>query len=190
MAKKYRVTLSAAERDELTALISRGKAAARQRAHARVLLPVDESEAGAMGTDEPVAQALNLSRRTVERVRERFVEQGLAAALWPQPSTRRYQRAFDGADEARLIALACSQPPEGKQRWTLRLLAAQAVELQIVETVSYETVRQALKKTNSGRIGERGGAFHPSHRPSLSTTGKMCWKFISSRRTRIAPSSV
>jgi transposase len=152
MAKKYRVTLNAAERDELAALISKGKAAARKLAHARVLRQVDESEAGAMSTDEQVAQALNLSRRTVERVRERFVEQGLSAALLPQASTRRYERAFDGAQEARLIALACSAPPEGTSRWTLRLLAEQAVELKIVDTVSHETVRQALKKTNSGRI--------------------------------------
>jgi transposase len=152
MAKKYRVTLSAAERDELTALIRKGKAAARKLAHARVLLQVDESAAEAKGTDEQVAQALNLSRRTVERVRERFVEQGFSAALLPRPSTRRYARALDGADEARLIALACSQPPEGKARWTLRLLAEQAVELKIVESVSHETVRQTLKKTNSGRI--------------------------------------
>jgi transposase len=152
MAKKYRVTLSAAERDELSALISKGKAAARKLAHARLLLQVDESEAGAMSTDEQVAQALNLSRRTVERVRERFVEQGLSAALLPQASTRRYERAFDGAQEARLIALACSAPPEGTSRWTLRLLAEQAVERKIVDTVSHESGRQALKKTNSGRI--------------------------------------
>jgi transposase len=152
MAKKYRVTLSAAERDELTALIRKGKADARKLAHARVLLQVDESESGPGGTDEQTACALNLSTRTVERVRERFVEQGLAAALLPQPSTRRYERAFDGAQEAQLIALACSEPPEGKSRWTLRLLAEQAVEMKIVDTVSYESVRQALKKTNSSRI--------------------------------------
>src|SRR3954452_24102908 len=151
MAKKYRGTLSTAERDELTALIRKGKAAARKLAHARVLLQVDESGSGS-GTDEQTARALNLSTRTVERVRERFVEQGLTAALSPQPSTRRYERAFDGAQEAQLIALACSEPPEGKSRWTLRLLAEQAVELKIVDTVSYESVRQALKKTNSSRI--------------------------------------
>jgi transposase len=149
MAKKYRVTLSAAERDELTALLSKGKAAARKWAHARILRQVDESAAGAVSTDEQGAQALNLSRRTVERVRERFVEQGLEAALRPKSSTRRYERAFDGAQEARLIALAGSTAPEGKSRWTLRLLAEQAVELKIVDTVSHETVRQALKKTNS-----------------------------------------
>ena len=152
MTKKYRVTLSGEERDELTSLIRKGKADARKLAHARVLLQVDESESGSGGSDEQIAQALNLSTRTVERVRERFVEQGLAAALLPKPSTRRYERAFDGAQEARLIALACSAPPEGKSRWTLRLLAEQAVELKIVSTVSHESVRQALKKTNSGRI--------------------------------------
>jgi transposase len=152
MSKKYRVSLSAAERDELTALIRKGKADARKLAHARVLLQVDESACGLSATDEQTAQALNLHTRTVERVRERFVEQGLAAALWPKPSTRRYERAFDGAQEARLIALACSAPPEGKARWTLRLLAEQAVELKIVAAVSHESVRQALKKTNLSRI--------------------------------------
>jgi transposase len=107
------------------------------------------SEAGTRSTDEQVAQSLNLSRRTIERVRERFVEQGLLAALLPQPSTRRYERSLDGAAEARLIALACSTPPEGKQRWTLRLLAEQVVELKIVKAVSHETIRQTLKKTSS-----------------------------------------
>ena len=152
MAKKHRVTLSGEERDELTALIRKGKAAARKLAHARVLLQVDESASGPASADEQTAGALNLSTRTVERVRERFVEQGLRAALSPPPSTRRYERAFDGAQEAQLLALACSAAPEGKSRWTLRLLAEQAVELKIVDTVSYESVRQALKKTNSSRI--------------------------------------
>ena len=151
MARKYRVTLSAAERDELTALLGKGKVSARKLAHARVLLQVDESTTEAGSTDEQAAQALNLSRRTVERVRERFVEQGLAAALLPKPSTRRYERAFDGAQEAQLIALACSAPPAGKSRWTLRLLAEQAVEWKIVDAVSHESVRQTLKKTNSSR---------------------------------------
>ena len=152
MTKKYRVTLSGEEREELTALIRKGKANTRKLAHARVLLAVDESASRSGNTDEQTAQALHLSTRTVERVRERFVEQGLATALLPKPSTRRYERAFDGAQEARLIALACGAPPEGKLRWTLRLLAEQAVELKIVESVSHESVRQALKKTNSGRI--------------------------------------
>jgi hypothetical protein len=109
MAKKYRVTLTAEERQELQALIAKGKARARKLAHARVLLQVDET-AGAARTNEETADALNLSTRTVERVRERFVEQGLAAALLLKPSTRRYERAFDGAQAAQLIALACSAP--------------------------------------------------------------------------------
>src|SRR5947209_2175036 len=189
MAKKYRVTLTAEERQELQALIAKGKAHARKLAHARVLLQVDET-AGAARTDEETADALNLSTRTVERVRERFVEQGLAAALLPKPSTRRYERAFDGAQEARLIALACSAPPEGKSRWTLRLLTEQAVELKIVESVSHESVRQALKKTNSDRIGERCGASHRNNRPSLFTTWKTYSRCTNSRRTRNALSFV
>jgi len=152
MAKKYRVTLSGEERDELTILLRKGKASTRKLTHARVLLQVDESASGSGCTDEQTAQALRLSTRTVERVRERFVEQGLAAALLPKPSARRYERAFDGAQEAQLIALACSAPPEGKSRWTLRLLAEQAVELRIVGSVSHEGVRQVLKKTNCAPI--------------------------------------
>jgi Homeodomain-like domain len=148
MAKKYRVTLTAEEREELQAVIAKGKASARKLAHARVLLQVDETEPAPGRPDEETAAALNLSVRTVERVRERFVEQGLTAALLPKPSTRRYERAFDGAQEAQLIALACSAPPEGKSRWTLRLLAEQLVALQVLDTVSCECVRQALQKTN------------------------------------------
>jgi hypothetical protein len=148
MAKKYRVTLTAEEREEWQALIAKGKARARKLAHARVLLPVDEAEAQAGRIDEETAAALNLSVRTIERVRQRFVEQGFAAALLPAPSKRVYARTFDGASEARLIALACGAPPEGKARWTLRLLAEQLVELQVLASVSRECVRQALKKTN------------------------------------------
>ena len=152
MAQKYRVTLTAEEREELQALIAKGKASARKLAHARVLLQVDETETAPGRPDEETAAALNLSVRTVERVRERFVEQGLTAALLPKPSTRRYERAFDGASEARLLALACSAPPEGKARWTLRLLTEQLVELQVLDTVSRECVRQVLKKTRSNHI--------------------------------------
>ena len=152
MAKKYRVTLTAEEREDLQALTAKGKASARKLAHARVLLQVDEAEAKAGRTDEETAAALNLSVRTIERVRERFVEQGFAAALWPAPSKRVYARTFDGASEARLLALACGAPPEGKARWTLRPLAEQLIELQVLDTVSCECVRQALKKTRSSRI--------------------------------------
>ena len=148
MAKRYRVTLTQPERQELGQLISRGKADARKLAHARILLQADEAEGGPRRTDEQIASSLDTSTRTVERVRERFVEQGLEAALLPRPSKRIYARKLDGRQEAKLIALACSKPPAGKARWTLRLLAEELVELEVVDAVSYETVRQTLKKTS------------------------------------------
>lgn len=148
MAKRYRVTLTQGERDELQQMISQGKSDARKLAHARVLLQADEAEEAPARTDGQIAGALNLSTRTVERVRERFVEQGLESALLPARSKRIYQRKLDGKQEAKLIALACSKPPAGKKRWTLRLLADQAVELEITDALSHETVRQTLKKTS------------------------------------------
>jgi hypothetical protein len=148
MPKRYRVTLTADERTGLEALIAHGKADARKLAHARVLLQADESDDGPGRTDEDVAAGLNVSTRTVERVRQRFVEDGVAAALLPKPTKRVYARALDGAQEAHLIALACSAPPEGKRRWTLRLLAERVVELGYADAVSHETVRQVLKKTS------------------------------------------
>jgi transposase len=148
MAKRYRVTLTEPERQELRQLISRGKADARKLAHARILLQADEAEGGPRRTDEQIASALDASTRTVERVRERFVEQGLDAALLPRPSKRVYARKLDGRQEAKLVALACSEPPAGKARWTLRLLADEMVELEVVESLSHETVRQTLKKTS------------------------------------------
>lgn len=148
MAKRYRVTLTQQERGELEQMIRRGKSGAQKLAHARVLLLADESDKAAARTDQQISQALNLSTRTIERVRERFVEQGLEAALVPAKSKRVYARKLDGKQEAKLIALACSKPPAGKKRWTLRLLADEAVELEIADSLSYETVRQTLKKTS------------------------------------------
>jgi transposase len=148
MSKRYRVTLTAEERRELEALISKGKADARKLAHARVLLQVDEASGGPGRIDREVAAALDLSVRTIERVRQRFVEEGLQSALLPKPSKRIYARALDGAQEAKLIALACSRPPHGKRRWTLRLLAERVVELKYAESISHETVRRTLQKTS------------------------------------------
>lgn len=150
MAKRYRVTLTAEEREALGHMISRGKADARKLAHARVLLQADASEGGPDWTDTRIAEAMRVSVRTIERVRQRFVEDGLEAALLPKPSPRVYTRKLDGEQEARLVArlvaLACSGPPEGKKRWTLRLLAERMVELEIAPELSHETVRQTLKK--------------------------------------------
>ena len=148
MAKQYKVTLTAAEREELRTMISKGKADARKLAHARILLQADESDGGPGQIDEQVAAALAVSVRTVERVRQRFVTESLESALLPKPARRAYARKLDGEQEAKLIAVACSSPPPGKKRWTLRLLAGQMVELRHVESLSYETVRQTLKKTS------------------------------------------
>jgi transposase len=152
MAKRYRVTLTQDERDELEQLIRKGKSAAQKLAHARILLLADESESAPACTDEQISESLNLCTRTIERVRQRFVEQGFEAALVPARSRRVYSRKLDGKQEAKLIALACSKPPAGKKRWTLRLLADEVVELEIIKSLSHETVRQTLKKTSLSRI--------------------------------------
>lgn len=148
MPKKYRVTLSSEERVELEGLLGKGKADARKLAHARILLQTDAADGGPARTDEQVAAGLNVSTRTVERVRQRFVEDGFPAALVPKPTKRVYARVLDGKQEAHRIALACSAPPDGKKRWTLRLLAERVVELRYADAVSHETVRRVLKKTS------------------------------------------
>lgn len=153
MAKKYRVTLEEAEREELQQLLSRGKADVRRLNHARILLKSDESEGGPGWLDGEIAEAFDVSISTVERVRHRFVEDGLESALSPYRTPRRtYKRKLDGEQEAKLIAIACSTPPEGQSRWSLRMLADKMVELQYVDEICHETVRQTLKKTNSNHI--------------------------------------
>jgi transposase len=149
--KQYRVTLTEAERDELRQLITTGRAAARTLMHARILLKA-ETPPGAHGLfDVDIARAVETSVSTVERVRQRFVEQGLQAALVPKPPTAPRPTKLDGRGEARLIAEACSPPPAERARWTLQLLADRLVELQVVASISYETVRRTLKKTCSSR---------------------------------------
>ena len=149
MKKKYVVTLTAEERDALEMMVSCGKGAARKLAHARILLKADASEGGPNWEDAAIAQALEVGRATVERVRKEFVEESLEAALERHQPRRDYRRKLDGDGEAHLIALACGQAPEGRSRWTLRLLAQRLVVLEGGETVSHETVRRVLKKTNS-----------------------------------------
>ncbi len=147
MGKKYIVRLSGEERERLTALVSKGRASARKIGHAQQLLKVDED--GPNWTDAEVAEAFGVRENTVADVRQRFVEGGLDRAL-----DRKHQefpsrpRKLDGAAEAHLIAVACGDPPEGRARWTLRLLAGRLIELAIVDKISHETVRQTLKKTN------------------------------------------
>src|SRR5437667_7631125 len=155
--KVYRVRLEPQEREYLEKLLSKGKAAARTLTHARILLKADEGEAGPRLSDEAIAYALDVNRSTVERVRIRCVEEGFEAALRPRPSHQLHPRKLDGAQEAHLVALACSPPPTGRARWTLRLLADRVVELEIADAISHETVRQTLKKTGLANFaGVRG----------------------------------
>jgi transposase len=146
MQKFYRVTLTAEERRDLQALVSKGKAAARKLTRARILLLADQAEGGPAMRDPEIANALGCGRATVERSRRQFVEEGLEEALNPKPTRRIYERRLDGKMEAHLVAIACGAPPEGRARWTLRLLADRLVGLGEIDSISYETVRQTLKK--------------------------------------------
>jgi DNA-binding transcriptional ArsR family regulator len=148
MKKKYRVILSETEREELKRLIAAGTAPARKLTHARILLKADQSPEGPGWVDEAIADALETSQPTVSRVRKQYFEEGLKAALNRRAPNREYHRKLNGEQEARLIALACSEPPEGQARWSLRLLADRLVELEVVDDLSYQTVRRTLKKTN------------------------------------------
>jgi hypothetical protein len=150
MKKKYPVILTEAEREHLKSLIAAGTAPARKLTHARILLKADQSPEGPGWVDEAIADAVETSQPTVARVRKQYFEEDLQAALNRRAPNREYQRKLDGEQEARLVALACSEPPEGQARWSLRLLADKLVELEIVEEeVSYQTVRRTLKKTLS-----------------------------------------
>lgn len=145
--KRYLVTLTAEERTYLHGLISKGKVAAFKQRHARILLKTDQGPHGDGWTDEQIGQALEVHSSTVERLRKRFVEEGLEAALQRKEQKNRRAKTIDGEAEARLVALACSPPPEGRKCWTLQLLADRLVSLQVVDRVSPETVRKTLKKT-------------------------------------------
>jgi transposase len=156
MNKTYIVRLTDDERQGLLQVTKSGKAAAYKIRHAHILLQVDAN--GPNWSDEHVAKAFHCHGNTVRNVRQRFVEQGLEAALGrKKQETPARQRLLDGAKEAHLIALRCRQPPAGQAKWTLQLLADQLVALDVVETISYETVRQTLKKTPSNRICTSAG---------------------------------
>jgi hypothetical protein len=146
--KRYVVTLSPADRDQLDALTRAGKRSARTITRARILLLADQADGGPGWEDRRIAEAPGCGHRTVERVRERFVTDGLDAALTHKPQARPSREpVLDGAAEAKLSALACEEAPTGRRRWALRVLAAKLVEREVVEAVSRETVRRVLKKT-------------------------------------------
>lgn len=145
--KKYIVTLTSEERSYLRGLISKGKTAALNQRYTRILLKTDQGPEGKGWTDEEIQHALDVHPGTVERLRKRFVKEGLKAALKRKEQKNRKAKKIDGKSEGHLVALACSQPPEGRKRWTLQLLEDQLVALEVVDSVSPETVLQTLKKT-------------------------------------------
>jgi transposase len=146
---KYVVRLTPEERQTLQAMVDKRQGAADKVLRARVFLKADVSDDGPGWTDEAIADAFEVGASTVHRLRQRLVEEGLEAALLRKPQSTRPPAKLDGAQEARLIAIACSEPPTGRARWTLQLLADKLVELKVVDSISDETVRQRLKKTTS-----------------------------------------
>ena len=170
--KKYIVTLTPEERTELLHLLSLGKASARSLTHARILLAADSSPQGDNLTDAQIAQRLYVSIARIERVRQQFVEEGMSAALLRRSPNRQYHRRLDGEIKAHLMALVCSDPPPGYAHWPLRLLADKLVELEYVDSVSHETVRQTLKKTNSSHGLKSNGVFLPNRTRTSSITWK------------------
>lgn len=148
--KRYKVTLQADERQELEAITHKGSHRSQKVINALVLLNCDEGTFNPhRSRGEDVAEILRISMRKIDRVKKRFVEEGLETALGGRPGRRNYERKADGDFEARLIALSCGKPPKGHSQWSLRLLADRAVELEYIDSVSYETVRRVLKKTKS-----------------------------------------
>ena len=155
--KKYRVELTGEQRSHLFERLGRGERPAAEQTRVRVLLKVDEGPNGPAWTDDRTAEALEVAEGTVAGIRRRFCERGLTGCVERKSPDRDYDRKLDGEQEAELIRLACSEAPEGRSRWSLRLLADQMVELGFAQDLSHETVRQTLKKTDSSLIGTSNG---------------------------------
>lgn len=155
--KKHHIRLRSDEREQLETILRKGQASAHRQRHARILLLADTHGPDGGWSDAQIARAAQTSIPTVERVRRICVEHGLERALAPKDPEREYLRKLDGKAEAQLIALSCGAAPEGRARWTLRLLAGRLVELEIVASISHEAVRQTLKKTHSSRGKKSSG---------------------------------
>lgn len=156
--KKYVVTLTKDERESLNNLVSKGKHRSQKILNALILLDCDTGEFQVgRSTNEEIARVLNISMKKIDRVKKRFVEEGFDLALDKRKADRIYEKKVDGEFEAHLIALSCSEPPEGFSRWSLRLLADKAVELSYIDSISHEAVRRILKKTNSSLGGKKDG---------------------------------
>ena len=157
MPKAHSVELTAPDRQWLLEFIGRGKAPAREQTRARALLKADEGPEGPAWSDDRIAEALELSSGGVAGIRRRFSERGVEGTVKRKMPDREYETKLDGEQEAKLIQLACSEAPEGRSQWSLRLLADEMVELGVVDTLSHETVRQTLKKTDSSLTGTSNG---------------------------------
>ena len=156
--QKYKVTLSKEERQKLESIVSKGKHRSQKVLNALILLNCDEGlYQQEKLTNETIARVLQISMRKIDRVKKRFVEEGLEVTLNGTKGQRYYEKKADGEFEAHLVAMSCSKPPEGFSRWSLRLLADKMVELNYVDKISYETVRRVLKKTKLNRGAERVG---------------------------------
>jgi predicted hydrolase (HD superfamily) len=165
MAIRYAVDLTDTERTALREIISKNQAKRSTIVNAYILLKADRV---CGWTNEAIALAYDVSTKKVEQLKKRFVEEGFEAALYRKPVTNVHRRKITGDEEAHLIALCCSQAPEGHERWTLRMLADKMVELDIVDSVSHETIRQTLKKMNLSRGKRKNGVFHQRKMPPLS----------------------
>ena len=155
---KYRLSLTAEEREELNAIVKKGRHSSHKVLNALILLNCDEQAPTRRSLKEQqIADVLNISAMKLYRVKQRFVEEGLDIALNGRKGQRVYEKRADGEFEAHLVALSCSTPPPGHERWSLRLLADKVVELQYIDSVSYETVRRVLKKTNLNPGKKSGG---------------------------------
>jgi transposase len=174
MEKKYIVKLTNEERIELNKILSNGNAAAKKHKIARVLLRADTAEGDICYTDQDIADEVEISEKTVTRLRKKFVEGGLNKVFEKKFTPRYSRRKFDGEGEAKLIAICCGEAPEGHARWTLRLLADKVIECEIAETVSHETIRETLKKTNLSLGRKKNGAYHQNQAQNLFVKWKTC----------------
>lgn len=154
---KYTIHLTKAERDELLAVISKGSHTSQTFRAAYVLLNCDEGKYGEKVTNEQISKVLKVGMRTIDRIKGRFIEDGMESTLERKPTSRAYDVKADGDVEAKLVTLCCSEPPKGYAKWSLRLLADKMVELKYAESISHETVRRVLKKTNLSRGKSKAG---------------------------------
>lgn len=154
---KYKVTLTKAEHDELMSIVNKGTHSSRQYRTAYILLNSDEGEYGDKITGRLISQVLKISERMIDRVKQRFVEEGFDVCLDRKPMSRTKEKKVDGELEAQLIAISCSEAPEGFAKWSLRLLADKMVEMKYIDSISHETIRKVLKKTNLNRGKQKAG---------------------------------